>query len=214
MNQNYFSTIDYRNDKSWTIHLIKADAASLPRTTEVWQTLMFTDWPLPSSHADQEEIGGHAESRPLLPANWAPDAPLQSIHHDDLQRALWGQSPECLLTPGLKWPKISSSTTVLCIIIVNLPFFVWFQFFFFIIRHDNFTRCIKIVNFTADRLQKLDRTVLHPSVPDGTDTQLCVSLGWFVSLLLSAPVCIFMTPIPSPSPPVDSHRADLHSSDP
>lgn len=41
----------------------------------------------------QEEIWGHVEFWTLLPADWTPDAPLQPVHHDHIQRALRGQWP-------------------------------------------------------------------------------------------------------------------------
>lgn len=52
----------------------------------------LTDWPLTYLYPDQEESWGHAESWPIFPAHWTPDAPLQQLHHDNLQRAFRGQS--------------------------------------------------------------------------------------------------------------------------
>lgn len=61
----------------------------------------FNDWPLTSRCPDQEESGGHAESRPLLSAHRTPDAPLQPVHHDNLQRALRGQCSAHVRSQGL-----------------------------------------------------------------------------------------------------------------
>lgn len=41
----------------------------------------------------QEENGGHDEFWTLLSADWTADAPLQPVHHDHIQRALWGRWP-------------------------------------------------------------------------------------------------------------------------
>lgn len=50
---------------------------------------LLTDlWPF--YHFDQEESRGHAESWPVLPAHRTPDAPLQPLHHDNVQCAFWG----------------------------------------------------------------------------------------------------------------------------
>lgn len=84
----YFSALTSNQICIWGSNLQKVLHCFLP--TMVWQMLMFTDWPLTSSCLDQEEIWGHAESWPLLSAHWTPDAPLQPVHHDNLQRAVRG----------------------------------------------------------------------------------------------------------------------------
>lgn len=119
----YFSNKNHSWGISVRLHIIyqiRGGAALLSDTTMVWQMLMFTDWPLTSWYPDQEESWGHAESWSFLTAHWTADAPLQPVHHDNLQRAVWGQSSAYVYTPGLCW--IYSHN--LCVLLPAIIYFV------------------------------------------------------------------------------------------